>query len=264
MSKVVSQLQLFVELQKDKLMSDSEFLTYLQQNPSLLTLLSSAHRQGDVTPAIISANVASVISPKGKGLDAAIEINEQFKELALWLIAAGRQFNFSVLGLTDISGPSKPTSDEVEDYPPGFKKFVQKTGGLERAKATIQNIYDRTNSQLKTTVELKKDYGFNLSQWHLSGLMRKLGLRINPRIGGIQKGGTKKKRTHKKFRRNLKNIDLKLKKHPGVKKGLTTFVREQRADKTSFAGIAKKIQKLTGIRTSGSSLSRSVRRMRIR
>ena len=271
-SKVVSQLQLFVEMQTNREMSDTEFLRYLRLHPSLLTLLSAANREGNVTPAIISANVASVIAPKGKGLDAVIDINEQFKELALWLIAAGQRFNFTILDLA-VTGiavkPPKLGTIEVADDPPGWRKFVQKAGGLEQAKDIIQKEYDLAHSQVKLAVMLKETHGFIISQWVLSRLMRRLGLRINPRIGGrqkkIKKHGRRKKYARIKFHQGVKQADQALRQHPQIKMGIAKFLKRARgADKKSLSVISGEIMNLTGSKIGSGSLSRLLKRLKIK
>jgi hypothetical protein len=272
-SKVVSQLQLFVELQKDKQMSDAEFLEFLQLHPPLLTLLSAAKREGDVTPSIISANVASIITTKEKGLDAAIDINEQFRKLALWLIAAAHRFSFTVLGMVVSETAPKPSpskNTEVDDHPPGFKKFVKKVGGIDQAKVIIQQIYDKTHSQIKSAEVLQDEHGFTVSQWLLSRLMHRLGLRINPRIGGLQKGSSKKKRPRRKkyarikFQQGIKRADQALRKNSQIKMGIAKFLKKARADKKSLSMICGEILDLTSVKIGAGSISRLLKRLKIK
>lgn len=258
-------LRKLVVAQANEIMPNESFYTYLEEHPSLHTVISSAMREGDATAGILDVNFPKNINVNQK--DALVVLN-LLNELALWLVTAGKKHGFTILGETGKTAPppaappkktfakrhQKPEKP-CDDLPATQKKLkvlCAKVGGVDKLKKTIQDAYDSTHSQYRTAELLKKNTGLDISQEDISRWMRILNLRVNPQMGG-------RKVTLKK---NLRKADVILRQK--AKMGLVAFIRRERANHLKQIIIIRKIKRLTGIPIAAASMSHLIKRLKIR
>lgn len=257
-----------------KLLPDSEYYRYLEENPQLYSLVSAALHEGDVTEGNLLINYPSFFETKiPKVADVGLLVDEvvnHIRYFASWLVTAGSKLGFTVLGShsasqnkktlpkkTSIVRPKSPrgviiSCDQVPKRHKALRKLCRKIGSLNKTKEAIQSTYARFGGQSKTALALSKQYRMRIGQTQLSGWMRVLRLACKPQVGG--------KRLHIK-RANLKAHEMLMKKRHV---SLTTFLRDARIARKTWTKIASDIKRITRVDVHPSSLSRVAKRSKIR
>jgi len=253
----------FVESQISHSMEDDDFYGFLEINPSLFGVVSSAIRSGDVTTGILDVNFPECIDQKEKE---AVHLVTELKELALWLISAGRKFEFNVFGFEPNGDPCKKrkprkqkkakrnikSCDNIPKQQKALRKLCRKVGGTDVVKALIQNAYIQSGSQTKAAKAMSKQHRMKISQNMFSRWMRYFNLKSKPQLGGRRVT----------LKRSLLKVDTILRKKIGM--GLVPYIRQERSKDVIKADIIRKLKTFTRIEISSGSMSALCRRMKIK
>ncbi len=242
-------------------MSNEEFLQYLDENPRLFYLVSSALREGRLTEGMVLAYHPETFEPdKMKRIDSALLIH-RLRRFNRWIATAGGKYGFTVLGekthqhAAEPPSGRRPKDPEIDDLPKrlkSLKRFCRKVGSVREARALIQKLYDEKSSYRLVAAALHTSHHIHVSNWNVRRWMAALKCRVNE-----QKGGKKIA-----FSRNLGSIDARLQlRHQTT---LSRFVRAKHRDGLKAFEIAAAIKKATRKTIGSSSMSYLFKRLNLK
>jgi len=262
MKECIVTMRQFLPHDRGNLMSNEEFLRYLDENPRMFFLVSSALREGRLTEGMVLAYHPEIFEPgKIKRADAA-QLISQLRQFNRWIATAGSKYGFTVLGTkahehaaTKPASGRRPKDPEIGDLPvrlAGLKRFCKKVGSVREARALIQRLYDEKSSYRLVAAALSKSHRMHISMWNVRRWMEALKCRVNE-----QKGGKKIP-----FSRNLGLVDAILQKRRHTT--LARFVRAKDRDGLKPFEISAAIKKATGKTVGSSSMSYLYKRLSLK
>lgn len=288
MKHILDTLRDLIPIVQKNFLTDAEFFGYLEKNPQLYALVSSALREGNVSEGNLLINHPSYFDRKtATPADMAKVIEEamdQLRYFARWLVTARKKHSFTVLGDSGKAAakpkttrpvtihatkrlPAKKakksashtkasgritTCDQIPERHKTLRRFCRKIGTLDEAKRIIQRVYDEEGNQEKAGKKLSSLYHMRIGQHTVSAWMLLLHLKCKPQFGGrrllLMKG-------------NLEADAILRKKK---KMGLVAFLRQGRAESKTWNMMAREISKITRVTVYGFSLQRAGHRAKIR
>lgn len=160
MKHILSALRDFVPAAQGNLanlLPDSEFYRYLEDNPILYSLVSSAIREGNVTDGNILINHPTCFDPKpGKASVTTLigDMVEQLRYFARWLATASRKHRFTVFG--EGTGAPRTAKQKTLVKPKRSAPAAKRTAKATTRRATAKSDPDSCDEIPKRQMLLRK------------------------------------------------------------------------------------------------------------
>lgn len=283
MKNIIPQLREFLDLTRKNLMSDEEFFAFLDHNPKLYSLMSSALREASIQEGNVIINGPALLSEDVEK-KAFGEVISTLKNFARWLHTASRKYKLplhvnpsaQVPAETVVATPSPTPARQKTQTPstelvssgerapnlesicrsveaifpknPILEAVCAKLGGTRKLRNFLEQTYAATPSQKRVAAAVKRATRIKVGQRQVSNWMREFHLLCLPAVGGrrlkLLKGPRRAdKALRKKFNRTL-----------------AQYVREWHAQNWTSGAMAREVDRLTGVNLK----PESIRRIRIR